>query len=95
MLECYEEALRLCNRTYGHRHETAARIHLNLALLYDCQLEKPAVALSHYKRWLLVNEQVLGQDHPKSIQARDAVVRHLRQMGKEKDAERFRQKGVC
>lgn len=95
MLECYEQALRLCERTFGHRHETTARIYLNLALLYDCQLAKPVIALSHYRRWLLLNEQVLGHNHPKSIQARNAVVRHLKQMGKDKDAERLRQKGVC
>eukprot|EP00118_Oscarella_pearsei_P000676 m.5528 g.5528 ORF g.5528 m.5528 type:complete len:1333 (+) comp13436_c0_seq2:121-4119(+) len=94
MLNCFEEALRLCSRVFGQRHEMAARIHLSMALLYDCRMERPGVALTHYKRWLTTNEQVLGVDHPKTIQSRNTVAQHLMTMGRDKEAEKFRVKGV-
>ena len=57
--ECYEHALEIREKLYGHKHPSVASVLVNLGNLWKMKDK----AISHYQEALAIEEEILGPNH--------------------------------
>ena len=62
--ECFERALEIFEKFFGHQHQSVAAMLVNLGILWMKKGDK-AKAISHYQEALAIQEEILGHDHLK------------------------------
>ena len=62
--ECYERALEIREKIYGHKHPSVAMVLGNLGNLWKMKGDK-AKAISHYQEALAIQEEFLGPNNLK------------------------------
>ena len=62
--ECFERALEIREKFYGHQHQSVAWMLVNLGSLWMKKGDK-AKAISHYQEALAIQEETIGPNHLK------------------------------
>ena len=62
--KCFEHALEIFEKFYGHKHPSVAFVLGNLGVLCEKEGDK-AKAISHYQESLAIKEKMLGPNHRK------------------------------
>ena len=70
--ECFERALEIHEKLYGHKHPSVASVLGNLGNVCEKEGEK-AKAISHYQEALTIQEEIHGPNHLKV--SRHSVIR--------------------
>ena len=60
--ECYERALKIFEKLYGHKHQSVAMVLMNLGVLWEIKGDKPK-AISLYQEALAIQEEIYGPNH--------------------------------
>ena len=60
--ECYEHALEIINKFYGHKYPSVTTVLVNLGNLWKEKGDK-AKAISHYQEALAIKEEIHGPKH--------------------------------